>query len=239
MPKNQRLWPQPAQQPLPARRAVRQVPPHPGRHRLAVAHRTTHPVHPGRRVLAAGHLDHPHLGRHHPRPGSWPWPSPCRTPAGSSPGAPGASWPGTASRGCATRPGCTPAPGGSRSSCGPGRPRSANAPGCCAARASAPRTSTPTSASSRRLLRPRRAGHPQPPVVAPADHRHHPPRHPRGPRDHRLPAGAADRALPHRPARAGPPAGLSPRRGRARRVTRHGGPRRHPGAACPTPKETP
>ena len=37
--------------------------------------------------------------------------------------------------------------GGSRSSCGPGRPRSASAPGCCAGRASAPRTSTPTSAS--------------------------------------------------------------------------------------------
>ena len=63
MPKTGGYWPQPAEQPLPARRAVRQVPPHPGRHRLAVAHRTPHPVRPGRRVLAAGHLDHPHLGR--------------------------------------------------------------------------------------------------------------------------------------------------------------------------------
>ena len=63
------------------------------------------------------------------------------------PARPGASWPGTASSGCATKPGCTPAPGGSRSSCGPGRPRSGNAPGCCAAQASAPRTSTTTSAS--------------------------------------------------------------------------------------------
>ena len=43
-------------------------------------------------------------------------------------------------------------------------------------------------------------------------------------------------ALPHRPARTGPPDGLSPRRGRARRVTRHGGPRLHPGAACPNPE---
>ncbi len=32
----------------------------------------------------------------------------------------------------------------------------------------------------RRLLRPRSAGHPQPEVVAPGDHRRHPPRHPRG-----------------------------------------------------------
>ena len=67
-------------------------------------------------LLAAGHLDHPHLGSHHPGRARWPWPSPCRTPAGSSPGAPGASWPGTACKGCATKPGCTPAPGGSRSS---------------------------------------------------------------------------------------------------------------------------
>ena len=39
----------------------------------------------------------------------------------------------------------------------------------------------------RRLLRPRRAGHPQPPVVAPADHRHHPPRHARGQPAHQPP----------------------------------------------------
>ena len=46
---------------------------------------------------------------------AWPpWSWPCRTPAGSSPGGSGASWPGTGSSGCATKPGCTPAPGGSR-----------------------------------------------------------------------------------------------------------------------------
>ena len=39
---------------------------------------------------------------------------PCRTPAGSSPGGSGACWPATGSSGCASRPGCTPAPGGSR-----------------------------------------------------------------------------------------------------------------------------
>ena len=60
-------------------------------------------------------------------------PGACRTPAGSSPGASGACWPGTASSGCATRPGCTPVPGGSRSSCGSGPRRSGNASGCCAA----------------------------------------------------------------------------------------------------------
>ena len=43
-------------------------------------------------------------------------------------------------------------------------------------------------------------------------------------RAHRLPAGAADRALPHRPARAGPPDGLSPTRA---------SPPRNPGTAVP------
>ena len=38
-----------------------------------------------------------------------------------------------------------------------------------------------------RLLRPRRAGHPQPPVVPPDHHRHHPPRHPRGQSAHQPP----------------------------------------------------
>ena len=47
----------------------------------------------------------------HPRPRSRSWSWPCRTPAGSSPGGSGASWPGTGSSGCATKPGCTPAPG--------------------------------------------------------------------------------------------------------------------------------
>ena len=96
----------------------------------------------------------------------------------------------------------------------------------------------PDRRTTRRLLRPRRPGHPQPPLVAPDHHRHYPPRHARGPRDHRLPARAADQPLPHRPARTGPPAGLPPAGG-ARRVTRHGGPRLPPGAACPDPKETP
>jgi hypothetical protein len=49
----------------------------------------------------------------------------------------------------------------------------------------------------------RRAGHPQPPLVPPGDHRHHPPRHPRGQQHHFVPAGAADRALPA-PPRPGP-----------------------------------
>ena len=62
----------------------------------------------------------------------------------------------------------------------------------------------------------------------PGDHRHHPPRHPRGPRAHRLPARAPYRALP--------PAGPSPRHRfgpcslarRPRRLGRHqpGVPRR-------------
>ena len=38
-------------------------------------------------AVAARHLDHPHLGSQSSWPRSWPWPSPCRTPAGSSPGA--------------------------------------------------------------------------------------------------------------------------------------------------------
>jgi hypothetical protein len=86
----------------------------------------------------------------------------------------------------------------------------------------------------RRLLRPRRAGHPQPPLVPAADHRHHPPRHARGLPAHQLPAGAADGALPDRPARTGLPAGLSPRRrGRVGCLTRHGGPRGHRGPPAP------
>ena len=55
---------------------------------------------------------------------------------------------------------------------------------------------SPHRRAARRLLRPRRAGHPQPPVVPPDHHRHHPPRHPRGQRAHRIPPRAPDRALP-------------------------------------------
>ena len=58
-----RLWPQPAEQPLPARGAVRQVPPHPGRHRLAVAHRTGHPHRPGRRAAGGSTPGPPSPGR--------------------------------------------------------------------------------------------------------------------------------------------------------------------------------
>ena len=56
---------------------------------------------------------------------------------------------------------------------------------------------------------------------------------------HRLPARAPDRALPPAsPELALPPATSQTTRA-ARRLNRHGGPRLHPGAACPTPKETP
>ena len=62
-------------------------------------------------VLAAGHLDHRSSGPESSSAAWPPWSWPCRTPAGSSPGGSGASWPGTGSSGCATKPGCTPAPG--------------------------------------------------------------------------------------------------------------------------------
>ena len=83
----------------------------------------------------------------------------------------------------------------------------------------------PRRRAARRLLRPRRAGHPQPPMVPPGDHRHHPPRHPRGQQHHHLPAGAADRALPA-PPRPGPRPPISPT-STARRHNPIGGP---PGA---------
>ena len=60
-----------------------------------------------------------------------------------------------------------------------------------------------------RLLRPRRAGHPQHVLVPAGDHRHHPPRHPRGQASGRLPA---DPAVGRLRRRAGQP---------ARRDTRH------------------
>ena len=71
------------------------------------------------------------------------------------------------------------------SSAGSAPPKSANAPGSCAAPGSAPRTSTPTSRDRRRLLRPRSPGHPQQEMV--------PARHPR----HR--AARPARHRPHRP----------------------------------------
>ena len=46
--------------------------------------------------------------------------------------------------------------------------------------------------TGRRLLRPRSAGHPQHRMVPDRDHRHHPPRHPRGQAQGRHPAVAAD-----------------------------------------------
>ena len=152
----------------------------------------------------------------------------------------GASWPGTASSGCATKPGCTPAPGGCRSSCGPGRPRSANAPGCCAARASAPRTSKPTSASCAPPATPATRGSPATaagPTCVTIDIIR---------RDtlaaSQLISSPLERLTAHYhigQLELVPPMD-SPRRGRARRVTRHGGPRLTPGAACPYPsKEAP
>ena len=66
------------------------------------------------------------------------------------------------------------------------------------------------------------------PVVPASDHRHHPPRHPRGPPTHHIPPGAADRALP----RAGP---RPRRRARASRITPARRPRTSPGAARPDP----
>ena len=63
---------------------------------------------------------------------AWCWPprsassSRCRGHAGSSSAGSGACWHATGSTGCAGRPGCTPAPDGCPSSCGPVPPRSAS-----------------------------------------------------------------------------------------------------------------
>ncbi len=64
----------------------------------------------------------------------------------------------------------------------------------------------------RSLLRPRSAGHPQPPLVPAGDHRHHPPRHPRGQPQRRHPrctALARPASHPGHP-KAGPHPGATP-----------------------------
>ena len=150
--------------PYVTRRARRQLPPQRGRHRLAVAHRTGRPRRARRRAMAARPPDHPHLGRHGPgRARRWLV----------------LAVPGTRrfiirrfwcvlarhrlQRLCYearlhTRSGRLPW------SCGPARPRSANAPTSCAARASAPRTSTPTSASCAPPATPATPGSPATPA---------------------------------------------------------------------------
>ena len=144
-------------------------------------------------LLAAGHLGHPHLGRHHPgrAPGRGPGRAalpPVHHPARLVRAGP-APPPAAVLRGAAAHPLraapahlVDPADQGRRTHLG-AVPRGHLRRGL----------RSPHRGAARRLLRPRRAGHPQPPVVAPADHRHHPPRHARGPRDHRLPARAAHR----------------------------------------------
>ena len=164
-------------------------------------------------LLAARHLDHPHLGRHHPgrAPGRGlrraalpPVHHPARlVRAGPAPP------PKAVLRSPAAHP-LRAAPAHSVDPADQGRRTHLGAVPRGHLRRGLRR---PHRRAARRLLRPRRAGHPQPPLVPPDHHRHHPPRHPRGPRDHHLPAGAADRALPHRPARTGPPHGLSPDEG--------------------------
>ena len=200
--------PRPAQQPLPARRAVRQLPPQPGRYGLAVAHRTGHPRRPWPPSVAAGPPDHPHLGRHRPgRARRWSSAVP------------------HSRRFITRRFWCVLARHRLQRLCYEARlhTRSGRLPlilwtrpdqGRGTRLAAVPRRHlrrglrSPHRRAARRLLRPRRAGHPQPPVVPPGDHRHHPPRHPRGQQHHHFPAGAADRALP---APAGPgPLPLSP-----------------------------
>ena len=196
MSKTSSRWPEPAQQPLPARGAVHQVPPHPGRHRLAVAHRTPHPVRPGRRILAAGHLDHCHLGRNHPG-------------RARGRGLRRAALPPVHHPAVLVRPGPAPPPAAVLRSpaahplrAAPAHPVDPAHQGRGTDLGAVPRghlrrgLRSPHRGAARRLLRPRRAGHPQPPVVPPDHHRHHPPRHPRGWRTHRIPARAPDRALP-------------------------------------------
>ena len=85
-----------------------------------------------------------------------------------------------------------------------------------------------------RLLRPRRAGHPQPPLVPPDHHRHHPPRHPRGQRAHQPPRwSGSPRTTTSASSNWSPPWTLPP----TRASPPHNPARRSPatpGAACPT-----
>ena len=144
-------------------------------------------VRPGRRVVAAGHLDHPHLGSHHPgrapgrglrraalppvhhparlvRPGPAPPPEAVlRSPAAHPLRAAPAHLVDPADQGRRTHLGAVPR----------GHLRRG--------------LRSPHRRAQGRLLRPRRAGHPQPPLVPPDHHRHHPPRHARGPPDHQPP----------------------------------------------------
>ena len=172
-------------------------------------------------------LDHHHLGRRHPGRRARHRLRACRSRGGSSPAGSGACWPATGSTGCAGKPGCTPAPDGSRRPVDPahqGRRALTSVPGGHLRRG----LRRPHRRTARRLLRPRSAGHPQPPLVPAGDHRHHPPRHPRGQPHHRLPAGAADRATTTSASpQLVPPSGLSPTTARARP---HNPARRSPGA---------
>ena len=176
------------------------------------------PRRPGRRAAVARSLDHAHLGGPSPSAGPSPWSWRCRTPAGSSPGGSGACWPATGSTGCATRPGCTPAPGGcplilwTRPTKVGERAWVLCRAGICAEdfEAHIGELRAACYARDARVTRNRRWSH----LI---DHRHHPPRHPRGQRTHHIPARAADRALPAPPAAGPRPAPR--RRARASRMT--------------------
>ena len=155
----------------------------PAGHRLAVAHRTAHPRRPGRRAA-----------------GGWT-PGPALTWAGSHPRRPGRRGLGRAALPPVHHPAawCVLARHRLQRLCYEARlhTRSGRLPLILVDPADQGRRThlgavprghlrrglrRPHRRAARRLLRPRRAGHPQPPLVPPDHHRHHPPRHARGPR---------------------------------------------------------